>query len=111
MHVTRGHAQQRFVALGLRGEQLDIRIGKLLPRSSLRADTELRARIIKGEDLAIGMAFLAHDLSADLAKADSMSRAAAVKQDARAFVAHIVEIALEAVPSDVVADGGAKVQR
>src|SRR5271157_3006091 len=111
MHVASGYGQQCFVTIWLRSEQLHIFVGELLPGSTLCADAQLRPRVIKAEDFAIGMTFLAHHLGADLTKADAVSRAVAMENQAIAFVAHFVPIALQAVPSDVTADGGAKGKR
>src|ERR1019366_1817871 len=54
---------------------------------------------------------LAHHFGANLAQANPVSGAAAMKGKAVACVAHVVPVALHAVPSNVAADGRAKSQR
>src|SRR5271166_11888 len=110
MHEPCGQSQQPSVALRLRREQHHVLIRELLPWSALSAHAELRSRIIECKDFTIGMAFLAHHLGADLTKADAVSGAATVENQAIALVAHVVQVALQAVPSDVAADGRAKCQ-
>ena len=88
----------------------NIFVGQLLPRSSLRGHSQTRARIIEAEDLAIRVAFLAHHLGAHLAKANAVPRAASMKHDAVAVIADVVQVALQAVPSNVPSDGRAKSQ-
>ncbi len=61
----------------------------------------MSAGIVEGQYLAIRMPFLAHDLGSHLAKPDSVTRTAAVKNDLIAAIADVVPVALQALPSDV----------
>jgi len=110
MHKPGRQRQQRAIAIGTSGQQRDILISELLPRYALRADAQTRPRVVEAEDLAVGMAFLAHDLGADLAQTDPVPGAPAMKSKAVAGIAHVVPVALHAVPSNVPADGRAKSQ-
>src|SRR6201999_2845415 len=78
-------------------------IGHLLPGNSLRSHAQMGAWIIKGQNLPIGVPLLSHDLGADLAESDSVTRAATVKDNFVATIAHLVPVALQALPPDVTA--------
>src|ERR1700729_2440756 len=110
MQHARGQRQQRTIAVGTRGEQFNVFVGKLLPWRTLRGNSKPCAGVIKAEDLAIGMAFLAHHLRAYLAETNAVSRSPAVKDDAVAVIADVVQVALQAVPANVASDGGTKHQ-
>ena len=111
MQHASGQRQQRAVAIRPRGEQFNVFVGELLPWHALRSNAKPCAGIIEAKDLAIGMAFFTHHFSAHLAKTNAMSRTATVKHNAVAVIANVVQVALQAVPPNVAADGGAKFQR
>src|SRR5215469_15437655 len=100
--ISRGHRQRR--------EHLDVFVGELLPGNSLRGYSQPRSRIIKTQDPAIGVSFLSHDLCADLAEPNPVTKSAAMERNLITAVADVVQIALQPLPSDMTSDRRTKSQ-